>query len=100
MTKLYEVQVPKTWVNLNTLVKGTVTGVIELFNAGENGAAIQWTESAAIPVAGAFYRVLGLQAGTVFTVGSQPIWVQSPLQKAKLMVSQVNTATVSVKGTI
>lgn len=99
MTKLYEVKTTSEWTNLNTLTEHTITGVIELFNAGrEGGVDILWTESATKPGDTAFCRILKRQKGAIFTVGTQPIWVKSEASKAKLMVSTPNTATVTLEG--
>lgn len=101
MSKLYEVKTLQEWTNLNTLVESTLTGVIELFNAGrEGGTDILWTESASIPGSGAFCRILPRQKSAIFTVGTQAIWVKSEGTSAKLMVSTPNTATVTLEGKI
>lgn len=91
MTKLYEVKTPQQWTNLDTLVGATVSGVIELFNAGREGATdILWTESVEQPEAGAFYKLLKRQESSIFAVGVQPIWIKSEGQTAKLIVSSLN----------
>jgi len=101
MTKLYEVKTPQEWTNLATLVEHTVSGVIELFNAGrEGGVDIMWTESTNAPESSAFYRLLKRQKSVVFTIGTQPIWVKSEIQGAKLMISTPNTSTVTLEGKI
>lgn len=99
MTKLYEVKTSAEWTDLNTLTGHTISGIVELFNAGrEGGVDILWTESATKPGDGAFSRALKRQKGIVFTVGTQPIWVKSEASKAKLMISTPNTATVTLEG--
>ena len=99
MTKLYEVKTSAEWTDLNTLTGHTISGIVELFNAGrEGGVDILWTESATKPEDGAFCRILKKQKGAIFTVGTQPIWVKSEASKAKLMVSTPNTATVTLEG--
>ena len=100
MTKLYEVKTSTDWVNLNTLVGDTVTGVVEFFNASREDRDILWTESTNSPEAGAFCRILKRQKSTIFTLGAQPIWIKSESMVAKLMVSTPNTATVTLKGTL
>lgn len=101
MTKLYEIKTTTEWVNVNTVIGSTLSGVVELFNAGREGNAdILWTESIEQPLVGAFYRILPRQKSAVFTVGTQPIWIKSELQPAKLMISAPNTATVNLKGVI
>lgn len=101
MTKLYEVKTPQEWTNLNTLTGAIVSGVVELFNAGrEGGVDIMWTESATVPESGAFYRLLKRQKSAIFTIGTQPIWIKSEIQGAKLMVSTPNTATITLEGKV
>ena len=100
MTKLYEVKTTAEWTDLNTLTGHSISGIVELFNAGrEGGVDILWTESASEPSDTAFCRVLKRQSSAVFTVGSQPIWVKSEASKAKLMISSLNsTGEPSIKG--
>ena len=99
MTKLYEVKTTSEWTDLNTLTGHTVSGIIELFNAGrEGGVDILWTESTAKPGDNAFCRILKRQKGAIVTLGTQPIWVKSEASKAKLMISTPNTATATLEG--
>lgn len=101
MTKVCDVKTPQVWTNINTLAGKVLTGAIELFNAGrEGGVEILWTESAEQPVSGTFCRLLKRQESHIITIGTQPIWVMSELQKAKLMISTPNTATVTLEGKI
>ena len=99
MSKLYEVKTPQEWSNLATLVGSALTGIMELFNAGrEGGVDILWTESASVPTAGAFFRILKRQKSAIFTLDTQPVWVKSESIPAKLMVSKPNTTTINLEG--
>lgn len=101
MTKLYELETTTTWTKLDTLAGATVTGTIELFNAGREGSnVILWTENAALPTADTFYRVLEKQKSAVVTLGTQDIWLRSEIASGKLVVSSLNNATITVKGTL
>lgn len=103
MTKLFDVALGAKWQKLNTLAGQELTGVIELFNAGREGSSdIFWTESAVMPTAGDYFRILCKQKSAVITVGTQAIWVccEQGLGKAKLMVSKPNTDTINIGATI
>ena len=101
MTKVCDVKTPQVWTTLDELAGEPLVGVIELFNAGrEGGVDILWTESAEQPVMTDFCRLLKRQKSVVITVGTQPIWIMSELQKAKLMISKPNSATITLEGKI
>ena len=99
MTKLYEVKTPQEWTNLADIVDGSLPEIVELFNAGrEGGVDILYTGSIGVPVIGAFYKILKRQKSTILTTSTQPIWVKSELQGAKLIVSSSSSEIEALNG--